>query len=372
MAVANRLDPEQARIGLQRWEDAQRADAGAVRVSDVTIPKSTGMSNETVAFTLASDGAGADRRARLVARVHPRGAGLFPDYDIAREERIMRALAERSPLPVPRVRGRETDSAFLGAPFLVMDHVDGRAVADDPPHTVEGWVTELTPAQRATLHDNVLQRIAQLHELDPRALGLHDLPTVDAGDTPAARQLAYVTRYARHAAAGGPEDPTLAAARAWLREHCPPDDEPTVLCWGDARLANVLLADDLSVTAMLDWEEATLAPPAADIGYWLYSMRYYSEGLGLPLLPGFPTADETVARYEQLTGRPLEHREFYEVLAATRACCIVVRLMNLMVDAGLLPPDSGLRHNNPSTQLLARILKRPAPGGRPQEWAGLR
>jgi aminoglycoside phosphotransferase (APT) family kinase protein len=137
-------------------------------------------------------------------------------------------------------------------------------------------------------------------------------------------------------------------------------------------MANTLIADDLSVTAMLDWEEATLAAPGVDVGYWLYSMRYYSEGLGLPLLPGFPDADETVARYEELTGRVLAHRAFYELLAATRACCIVVRLMNLMVHAGMLPPDADLVGNNPSTQLLSRMLGLAAPGGRPQDWAGLR
>ena len=86
--------------------------------------------------------------------------------------------------------------------------------------------------------------------------------------------------------------------------------------------------------------------------------------------PGFPTADETVARYEALTGRPLKNRLFYEVLATTRSCCIVVRLMNLMVQAEILPPDADLVRNNPSTQLLARTLGLSAPGGRPAEWAG--
>jgi aminoglycoside phosphotransferase (APT) family kinase protein len=360
MSVANTLDPAHVAEALQRWYGAP--------VVDVAVPKSTGMSNETVLFTLLRDGVPPQL---LAARVQPAGPGLFPDYDLARERRVMDALSAHSSLPVPRVHDIEPDPGPLGRPFLVMDQVAGRAVADDPPHTVEGWVATLSPDDRALLHDNVLQRLAELHRLDVRGLGLHDL---DAGDgaTPAARQITYVERYARFAAGDGDEDPTLTAALDWLREHCPVEREADVLCWGDARLANALIADDLSVAAMLDWEEATTGAPGVDVGYWLYSMRYYSEGLGLPLLPGFPNADETVARYEELTGAPLAHRAFYEVLAATRACCIVVRLMNLMVQGGMLPADADLVANNPSTQLLSRMLGLPAPGGRPQDWAGLR
>jgi aminoglycoside phosphotransferase (APT) family kinase protein len=366
MSVVNTLDPEHAAQALQKWYEDRAKEGELVHVTDMAIPKSTGMSNETVLFTLTGDGAPSER---LAARVSPAGPGLFPDYDLDRERRVMHALSERSRLPVPRIRGYQPEPGPLGRPFLIMDRVDGRVATDDPPHTVEGWIPELSAQDRAVLHDNVLQRIAELHQLDVTELGLQDLAE---RDTPAARQLAYVERYARFASPVGDEDPTLAAALDWLRQHCPLEDEPEVLCWGDARLANALIADDLSVAAMLDWEEAAVAPPGVDVGYWLYSMRYYSEGLGLPLLPGFPTADETVARYEELTGRPLKNRLFYEVLATTRSCCIVVRLMNLMVQAEMLPPDADLVRNNPSTQLLARTLGLPAPGGRPAEWAGLR
>jgi aminoglycoside phosphotransferase (APT) family kinase protein len=372
MSVANTLDPEHAARVLQQWYENGATDGTRVRVIDVEIPKSTGMSNETVLFTLLRDGSGTPRREHLAARVPPAGPGLFPDYDLAREHRVMRALSERSALPVPLIRGFEPDPEPLGRPFLIMDRIDGRAATDDPPHTLEGWIVESSAEDRAVLHDNVLTRLAELHQLDVREIGLHDLARLDTGETPAARQLAYVERYASFASPVGKEDPTLAAALDWLRQHCPLEDQPEVLCWGDARLANALIADDLSVAAMLDWEEADIAPPGVDVGYWLYSMRYYSEGLGLPLLPGFPSADDTVARYEELTGHPLEHRLFYEVLATTRSCCIVVRLMNLMAASGMLPPDADLIGNNPSTQLLARTLGLPAPGGRPRDWAGLR
>ena len=369
MSVVNTLDPEHAAQALQKWYENGAKEGEPVHVTDTAIPKSTGMSNETVLFTLVRDGASPER---LAARVSPAGPGLFPDYDLDRERRVMRALGERSTLPVPRIRGYQPEPGPLGRPFLIMDRVDGRVATDDPPHTLEGWIAELSAPDRAVLHDNVLQRLAELHQLDVKELGLQDLAGGDQGETPAARQLAYVERYARFASPVGNEDPTLAAALDWLREHCPVEDEPEVLCWGDARLANAVIADDLSVAAMLDWEEAAVAPPGVDVGYWLYSMRYYSEGLGLPLLPGFPTADETVARYEELTGRPLKNRLFYEVLATTRSCCIVVRLMNLLVQAEMLPPDADLVRNNPSTQLLARTLGLSAPGGRPAEWAGLR
>src|SRR5260370_18937643 len=102
MSVVNTLDPQHAAKALQKWYE-DRAKAGEpVRVTDAAIPKSTGMSNETVLFTLIRDGA---RPERLAARVSPAGPGLFPDYDLDRERRVMRALGERSTLPVPRIRG---------------------------------------------------------------------------------------------------------------------------------------------------------------------------------------------------------------------------------------------------------------------------
>jgi aminoglycoside phosphotransferase (APT) family kinase protein len=295
---------------------------------------------------------------------------VFPSYDLHTEYRVVAALGCAG-LPVPEVLWHERERSVLGGEFIVMEQVDGRVPADDPPYTVEGWVVDLAPSDQALLYDNALQALARLHTLDWHAAGFDALDRDPAAAPGLDQQLAYWERTYTWAADGEP-NPTVDGAFDWVREHRPLSDDRLVVCWGDARLGNILFADDLSVAALLDWEMATLGSPELDLGWWLFLIRNHTDGIGAPLPAGFPSREATVARYEELTGNTVEHLDFYEVFAALRLAIIMHRAGNLMISFGLLPPGAPMRLNNPITQLLAETLELPAPEGAVQSFVGNR
>jgi aminoglycoside phosphotransferase (APT) family kinase protein len=228
-------------------------------------------------------------------------------------------------------------------------------------------LVELAPEQQRQVYDNALTVMAQVHGIGWKKAGLASIGPPDPGATPLEQQLAYLERYAAFSGNGSPS-PLIVAAIATLRDSQPAEPEPTVLCWGDSRLANMLVGEDLSIAAAIDWEEASLGSPEMDLGYFLYIMRHYTEGIGVAAPPGFPTPQEAVARYAELTGHTPRHVDFYERLAAVRGALIVARVSNIMISAGFIPPDSDMATNNSTTHLLARLCGLPAPTGTAGEW----
>jgi aminoglycoside phosphotransferase (APT) family kinase protein len=370
MALSNQTDPRYAERQLTSWLASKVGNAEEVRVFDARVPTAGGLSAETVLFEASWLESGQQRSRRLAARVQPTGDAVFPRYDFRSEFRVLAALGCAG-LPVPEVLWHEHDPSVLGSQFIVMQQVDGRVPADDPPYTTDGWVLDLTPEEQASLYDNALQALAGVHRLDWRASGLELLADEVSGAPGLDQQLADWERTFAWAAEGE-SNPTIEAAFEWVRENRPRTEERLVLNWGDARLGNILFAEDMSVAAMLDWEMATLASPELDLGWWLFLIRNHTEGIGAPIPVGFPDRDATVARYEELTGHEVQHLEFYEAFAALRLAIIMHRAGNLMIRAGLLPPDAPLKFNNPISQLLALQLGLPAPEGTVQNFVGNR
>jgi aminoglycoside phosphotransferase (APT) family kinase protein len=371
MALANKTDPKVAERNLTSWLAGKLDGARDLRVSDLDIPRASGMSNETILFDASwREGSGRDRRERLVARVAPSGASVFPEKTLATEYRVMKTLGEKSAVPVPRVHWIEEDASVLGAPFVVMGRVDGRVPADDPPFTATGWVLELTLGEQARMVDNGIAVLAAIHAVDWRALGLDFLARPDLGDSPLDQQIAWWKRCFEWAAEGE-ANPTIEAAFRWI-EGNRPKGEPVVLNWGDARIGNMIFPADLSVAAVLDWEMVSLASPELDLGWSLFLLRHHTEGIGAPLPAGFPSRERMIARYEELSSFAVRHIDFYEAFAALRLSILMHRAGNLMIAAGLLPAGATMKLSNPASQLLAKLLGLPAPAGAVQSFIGNR
>lgn len=153
-----------------------------------------------------------------------------------------------------------------------------------------------------------LEAMAAVHRVDWHTLdvdftsaGAHYLVGLD-------EQLDYYERYLTETAQGRPQ-PTVEAGMAWLRAH-QPAEVTTELCWGDARLGNILF-DRYQPAAVLDWEMVCLGDPQQDLAWFVYFDRHHTEALGQPRLTGFPSYDDTVARWEALTGRTAHHLDYY-------------------------------------------------------------
>lgn len=368
MALANK-DPEALREGLQQWLARRIPDAADLSIDQLEVPPASGMSNLTVLFSASWSNDAQAISKQFVARVAPEGPAVFPTYDLGKESTVMNALAGAG-LPVPAVHWVEEDPGVLGAPFLVMDRAFGRVPGDDPPFTAAGWVLELTAEERLRLCENSLEAMAAIHNADWRALGLGFLAPTDGTSVLDAEIATWREFYGW--ARGGDTNPTVEAAFDWLRDNRPDDPREPVLNWGDARIGNMIFGDGMQANAILDWEMVGLGHPDADLAWWMFILRHHTEGIGMPVPSGFPSRDDIVAIYEKVSGRFIDHLDYYEVWAATRLSIIMHRAGNLMIELGLLPPDAPMKLSNPSSVLLAKLIGVGAPSGEAQSFIGNR
>ncbi|RIL03942.1 MAG: phosphotransferase [Proteobacteria bacterium] len=363
-----RRDLEKTRRILEEWFRARLPAAREVAVGPLSGPAATGFSSDTLLFDLAYEQDGERVARALVCRAEPAGYGVFPSYDVTRQYRILEALAATG-VPVPRLVALERDPARLGSRFFVMERVAGRIPSDNPPYHAGGWLTESSPAERAAVWESGLDALAAIHRCDPAALGIDFLDAPRPGDDTIAWQLAHWDRYVEWVAEGR-RFPILEAARAWLLANRPPATTRRELCWGDARIGNMIF-DGGRVAAVLDWEMATLGPAEMDLGWFLLLDRHHCEGIGVPRLDGFPARAASIARWEAGSGRRAEHVAFWELFAAYRFAAIMARVAGQMQHFEVLPADSRFAWENPMAALLAKMLdasasdraERTRPGG---------
>jgi aminoglycoside phosphotransferase (APT) family kinase protein len=252
----------------------------------------------------------------LVLRRPPRGPLPPSAHDVLREARLLRAL-EATAARVPRVLAVGDDPALIGAPFYVMERVRGEVVTSSVPAALD------TPAQRRRIGEELVDALVEVHAVDWRGCGLEGFSNRPEG---------YLERQLRRFLGLWEHNRTreIAAVErvgAWLREHLPPSPSPTIV-HGDYRLGNVMLGADAParVTAIFDWEMATLGDPLADVGYlcalWV---QHDDPPLGMfelssaTRLSGFPTRDELVARYAERSGRAITDIRWYRTLALWKA-----------------------------------------------------
>ncbi|BDV29880.1 phosphotransferase family protein [Microbacterium terricola] len=241
--------------GLQRWLEATHPDLAAGPLSATVI--AGGRSN----LTYAVEGA----RLPLILRRPPLGHVLSSAHDMRREHRVISALAG-SAVPVPAavdVVDDTADSAITGTTFFLMERAPGRVLARPAQNAA------YTPAGLRALGFELVRHLAELHAVDPDAVGLSDFGRPDGYLT---RQLSTWRRQLD--ASRSRETPALDALQASLSAGTP-DTARTGIVHGDYRLDNALVvgdADEPHISAILDWEMATLGDPLVDLGifalYW--------------------------------------------------------------------------------------------------------
>lgn len=245
--------------------------------------------------------------SEAVIRRPPMGVLLPKAHDMGREWALIDALGP-TPVPVPAALGFCESPDVTGAWFYVMGVVNGRPLynADDS----REWIA---PNNRTTLANSFIDVLADLHSLDPDALGLGDL---GKKENYVGRQLK--TWYRSWMASIEPaqyDDPRAHELQRYFLEHMP-DQGPARVVHGDYGLHNCLIGADGNVAAVVDWEISTLGDPLADLAY---ALNQWSEptdpvlaGPGGPTsLPGFPSRAYLAERYAARTGRDLTMLDFY-------------------------------------------------------------
>ena len=200
------------------------------------------------------------RGQKAVIRRPPMGELLPKAHDMGREWALISALGG-TPVPVPKALGFCEDPSVTGAHFYVMGHVDGHPLysADD----ARRWAPE---PLRQTLGHSFIDVLADLHAIDPDAVGLSDL---GKKDDYIGRQLKTWYRSWNASIAGAQfDDPRAHQLQRYFLEHVP-EQGPARIVHGDYGLHNTLVGADGRIAAVVDWEISTLGDPLADLGYAL-------------------------------------------------------------------------------------------------------
>ena len=254
---------------------------------------------------------------KFVLRKKPAGALLSSAHLIEREFRILRALQETQ-VPAPRARVLCEDADLIGAPFYVMDYVEGRVFTS-------ATLPAVSPADRRAIYRDFACIAAQLHALDSRALGLFDFGQAEGY---VARELDRWTR--QYLAAKTEESADMNQLIGWLKTHLPSRQE-TAIVHGDYRVGNTIVhAIEPRIVAVLDWEFATLGHPLTDLAdacafYRVEPDEAGGEGLaGIDLQAlGIPDEQQFLSWYCEFSGRDrIEDWPFFLAFACLRMAAI--------------------------------------------------
>lgn len=249
-----------------------------------------------------------------VLRRPPLGAFLPTAHDVGREFRVLSALAD-SAVRVPKTSLLCEDESVIGAPFYLMEKIDGVVIRTESP---EAFSSE---EDRGAIGDELVDALVELHSVDPASCGLEDF----------GRPTGYLERQLKRWT--GQMELTLPLTRPlpdleeigrWLLGNLP-DSPPATIVHGDYKLDNVVFSKEAppKLLAILDWEMSTLGDPLADLG-WMTS--FWSEANDeeagvladqnrVTTLPGFRSRRDLVERYASKTGRDVDNLDWYQVLA---------------------------------------------------------
>jgi aminoglycoside phosphotransferase (APT) family kinase protein len=244
---------------------------------------------------------------KAVIRRPPLGELLPKAHDMGREWALISALGP-TPVPVPAALGFCEDPSVTGAWFYVMGHVDGHPLytADD----TNRWVPE---DQRVKHAHSFIDVLADLHAVDPDAVGLGDL---GKRDSYVGRQLK--TWYQSWMASIEPakyDDPRAHRLQKFFLDNLP-EQGPARIVHGDYGLHNTLTGPDCTIAAVVDWEISTLGDPLADLAYALNPWPDPTDKEpptpgAATSVPGYPPRSELAARYAARTGRDLSRLDYY-------------------------------------------------------------
>ncbi len=241
-----------------------------------------------------------------VVRRPPLGHVLATAHDMVREFTVISAL-RGTPVPVPATLLLCEDASVTGAPFFVMEHVEG------VPYRTADELAVIGAERTRQVVLGLVDTLVDLHAVDPEDVGLEGFGRPEGF---LERQL---RRWGKQLAASRTRElPGMDELAEALAARSPRSGVPAVV-HGDYRLDNVLVDEQDSVRAVLDWEMSTLGDPLTDLGL----LVMYSEPLPLPDspvsttpdAPGHPSPAELIEHYASRSGRDVSDVAWYTAFA---------------------------------------------------------
>jgi aminoglycoside phosphotransferase (APT) family kinase protein len=234
-------------------------------------------------------------------------------HDVAREYRVLSAL-KSTVVRVPATVLLCEDEAVIGAPFYVMERIDGVVIRNELPDAFIG-------PERARIGHELVDALVELHAVDYNSCGLAAFGKPQGY---LERQLRRWTGQLELTLPLTRPLPELERVGEWLRANLPASP-PATIVHGDYKLDNVLFATQAParLLAIVDWEMSTIGDPLADLG-WMISFWREAEDSGddvfadlhsVTATEGFGRRAELVERYASKTGRDVSALDWYQVLA---------------------------------------------------------
>jgi aminoglycoside phosphotransferase (APT) family kinase protein len=316
---------------MSRWLSMVLPGGATPEVTVQSGVDANGMSSETIILSGRWDVDGVQQEQKWVARVAPtaQDVPVFPSYRLEHQFELMRLVAEKTDIPVPRVRWLERTGTVLGAPFFLMDYVDGVVPPDVMPYTFGGnWLFDAPADAQRILQDGTVELLTKLHSI-PEAETTFGFLADGCGGNALRRNLDGLKSWYEFAVGDIGRSPLVEQSVDWLEANWPADVAATepVLVWGDSRVGNVLY-EDFRPVAVLDWEMATLGPREIDVAWIVFAHMVFQELAGLAGLPGMPDfmrESDVRSTYSELTGVKLGDLQWFYVYSGVIWACVFMR-----------------------------------------------
>jgi aminoglycoside phosphotransferase (APT) family kinase protein len=245
---------------------------------------------------------------RWVLRRPPTAGLTASAHDMVREWTVMSGL-QGTAVPVARTVALCEDVSVLGAPFTIVDFVEGAVVRTRD---------DLEPVSDEALGrvvGELVTTLAALHAIDIDEVGLGSFGRPDGF---VERQVALWWR--QWTAVRTRDLPDVERLHQALASTIPESRRASVL-HGDFRIDNTILgpAPSARVEAVVDWELSALGDPMTDVALMCaYRHPAFDAILGAPAAwtsPRLPEADSLASLYADAARRDLPHWPFYLGLA---------------------------------------------------------
>jgi aminoglycoside phosphotransferase (APT) family kinase protein len=239
-----------------------------------------------------------------------------------------------------------------------MERVDGEAPPDIMPYVFGSWLFDAAREDQQRLQRTAVGVLSALHAMPFAADEVTFLEGGAPGDTSLRRHFNGLWQYYQWVA-GQTHFPTIERAFAYLDEHWPKSEGPTVVSWGDARIGNILWRH-FEPVAMLDWEMASLAPREVDLSWMIYLHWFFQElavTYGMPGMPEFMNPTEVVATYEEISGYGPRDMDWFLLYAAVRHGVVMTRCMQRSVHFGEAPSPSDPEELTTNRDGIRRLME---------------
>lgn len=303
-------DLQQHLPALQHWIDGQVPTLGKLLTLE---PITGGFSNLT--FRLTST------KGTHILRMPPPGSSVKTAHDMGREFRVLSALRPHYQL-VPEPLGYCEDNSVLGAPFYIMEALQGTVLRPGMER-----VKNISADQFHHLSQLLFSNLANLHAID---IDTTQLAQLGKPEGYVQRQVTgWTDRYYKSETDALIDMNVLAE---WLGKQSPRSQKATLL-HNDYKYDNLLFdSEQLSIiTGVLDWEMSTVGDPLMDLGaalaYWFEAgdntaFRTYN----ISWLPGNLSRQECADWYAEKSGRNLQDLLFYYVFGLFKNAVIVQQI----------------------------------------------